>query len=105
MTHRIRPCFRRDFDLPLGDQRPRDRGAEQINPFIKRIGAKHREDIVANEFLAQILDINILDAEQFRLAPRRFKLLPLAEVGGKGHHLAAIGFLQPFQDDRCIEPA
>src|SRR5437868_1476998 len=32
-----------DLDLLLGDQRPRNRGAEQIKPLILRIGAKHRE--------------------------------------------------------------
>ena len=55
-----------DLDLLLGDQRPRDRRAEEIEPLILRIGAEHREDIVADEFLAQILDEDMLglDAEQ-----------------------------------------
>ena len=46
-----------------------------------------------------------LDAEQFRLAARRLELLALAEIGGEGHHLGAIFRLQPFQDDRGVQPA
>ena len=97
----------RDLDLLLGDQRPRDRGAEQILPLIDRIGTEHREHIIAHEFLAQILDKNVfrLDAERERLRPRRLQFLALAEIGGEGDDLAAIGRLQPFEDDRGVEPA
>ena len=96
-----------DLDLLLGDQRPRDRGAEQILALIERIGAKHREHIVAHEFFAQVFDEDILrlDAEHQRLLPGGLELLALAEIGGEGHHLAAIGGLQPFEDDRGIETA
>ena len=47
----------------------------------------------------------LLDAEQQRLLARRREFLALAEVGREGHDLAAIGGLQPFQDDRGVEPA
>ena len=69
MRHRIGAGLAGDFDLLLRDQGPRDRGAEEIEPLILGIGAKHRKDIVADEFLAQILDENMLrlDAEQKRL--------------------------------------
>ncbi len=107
MRHRVGADLAGDLDLLLGDQRPRDRGAEQIKPFVLRIGAEHREDIVADEFLAQILDENMLglDTEQQRLLPRGLKLFALAEIGGEGDDLAAIGRLQPFEDDRGIEAA
>ena len=94
-----------DLDLPLGDQRTRDRGAEQVGALIERVGAKHREDKVAHELLAQIVDKDLAGAEQFGLAPRRFELLALAEIGGEGDDLAAIGLLQPAQDHRGVEPA
>ena len=45
------------------------------------------------------------DAEHLRLGAGGPELLALAEIGGEGHHLAAIGQLQPFQDDRGGEPA
>ena len=96
-----------DLDLLLGDQRPRDRGAEQILALVERIGAEHRKHVVADEFFAQILDEDVLrlDAERQRLGARRLELLALAEIGGEGHHLAAVGGLQPLEDDRSVEPA
>ena len=107
MRHRVGADLLGDLDLLLGDQRPRDRGAEQILSFVQRVRAEHREHVVAHEFLAQILDEDVLrlDAEQQRLLARRLELLALAEIGGEGHHLAAIGGLQPLQDDRGVEPA
>ena len=39
--------FAGDVDQMLGDQRPGDRGAEQIVPFIDGIGAEHRKDEIA----------------------------------------------------------
>src|SRR5665254_9765 len=86
---------------------PRDRGTEQVLPLVQRIGPEHREHVIAHEFLAQVLDENVrgLDAEQQRLLARRLEFLALAEIGGEGDDLAAIGGLQPLQDDRGVEPA
>ena len=97
----------RDFNLALGDQRPRDRGAEQVKPFIQGVGAHHREDVIAHEFLAQVVDEDVLrlDAGHLRLLAGGLQLLALPEVGGEGHHLALIGLLQPFQDHARIQPA
>ena len=82
-----------DLDQALGDQRTRDRSAEQVVALVLRIGAEHREDVVAHEFLAQVLDEDVLglDAEHLRLAPRRLQFLALAEIGGEGDDLAAVG--------------
>ena len=98
--------FLRDLDLLLGDQWPRDRGAEQILALVKRVDTKHREDVIAHEFFAQILNENVLrlDAEHQRLLPRRFELLALPEIGGESDDLAAISGLQPLEDDRRIQP-
>ena len=96
-----------DLDLRLGDQRARDRSAEQILPFVQRIGAEHRKHIVAHEFFAQILDEDVLrlDTERERLGARRLEFFALAKIGRKGHDLAAVGGLQPLEDDRRIESA
>jgi hypothetical protein len=61
-----------DLDLPLADQRPGDGGAQEVLPLVNRVGAEHREDVVGDEGLAQILDEHVLrpDAEQQRLVPR-----------------------------------
>jgi hypothetical protein len=97
----------RDLDLPLGDKRARDRGAKEIRALVERIRPEHGKNVVAHELFAQILDEDVLrlDAEKKRLLACRLELLALAEIGGEGHHLAAIGGLQPFQDDGGIEPA
>ncbi|MFZ0239468.1 MAG: hypothetical protein WAL37_19245 [Xanthobacteraceae bacterium] len=46
-----------------------------------------------------------LYAKRQRFLPRRFELIALAEIGGKGDDIAAIGRLQPFENDRRIQPA
>ena len=105
MRHRVGADLFGDLDLPLGDQGPRDRGAKQILALVKGVGAEHREDEIAHEFLAQILDEDLLDPHALGLFPRRPELLALADIGGECHDLAAIGLLQPAQDDRRIEAA
>src|SRR5260221_14462953 len=84
MRHRIGANLFGDFDLLLRNQGPRDRRAEEILPLIHGIGAEHRKHVVADEFLAQILDEDIfrLDTEQQRLLARRLELLALADIGG-----------------------
>src|SRR5271169_5908217 len=44
-------------------------------------------------------------AEQLGLPARRLELLALAKVGGEGEDIGAIFGLQPFEDDRGVEPA
>ena len=103
--HRVGAGLARDLDLALGDQRPRDRRAEQVLAFIDRVGAKHGKNEIAHEFLTQIVDVDLLHAGRLRLRPRRLQLLALADVGGEGDDLAAIHILQPVQDDRGVEAA
>ena len=103
--HGVGPGLARDFDLALGDQRPRDRGAEQISAFIQGVGAEHRKHIIAHEGFAQILDIDFRHTHHFRLGAGRFDLFALTQIGGKGDHFAVIGILQPAQNDRGVETA
>ena len=107
MGHRIRAHLVRDLDLLLRDQRPRDRSAQQIDAFINRVGAKHGEHVIAHEFLAHILDENVfgLDAQHLGLLAGRLDLRALPQIGREGHDLRAIFRLQPFEDDRSVEPA
>jgi hypothetical protein len=96
-----------DLDEALGDQRPRDGGAEEVLPLVDGVGAEHRKDEVADELLAQVFDEDVLGlhAEELGLAARRLELFALAEVGGEGDDLAAVFGLEPFEDDRGVEPA
>src|SRR5258706_159439 len=89
----------------LGDQRPRNRGAEQVFAFVHRVGAEHRKHEVAHEFLAQVLDEDLLHAGHLRFLPCGFELLALAHVGGEGHHLAAVLVLEPLEYDRRVQPS
>ena len=57
---RVGAGLRRDLDEPLGDQRARDRRAEQVLALVDGIGAEHRKHEVADEFLAQVLDVDVL---------------------------------------------
>ena len=82
--------FVRDLDLALGDQRPRDRRAEQVFAFIDGVRAEHREHEVAHELLAQVVDEEFrLDAELLRFGARRLEFFALADVGGEGDDFAA----------------
>ena len=47
----------------------------------------------------------LLDAHLLSLGSRGLELLALAEVGGEGDDLAAVGLLQPLQDHRGVQPA
>ena len=80
-----------NLDLALGDQRPGNRGAEQVDAFIDGIGAKHREHEIADEFLADIFDENVLRLHPGgeRLGAGGLKLFALAEVCGEGDDFCA----------------
>ena len=47
----------------------------------------------------------LLDAHLLSLGARGLELLALAEVGGEGDHLAAVGILEPLEDDGGVEAA
>ena len=96
-----------NLDLALGDQRPGNRGAEEVDALVDGVGAEHREDEVADEFLAHVLDEDVfrLHAGGQRLLAGRLQLLALAEISGEGDDFAAEFDLQPFQDDRGVEAA
>ncbi len=69
--------FHGDVDLPLGDQRPRDRSAEQIRPFINCVGAQHRKNVIFDKLLAQIADHHFARTGLDRLAFDRLKIFAL----------------------------
>ena len=107
MTNGVGTGFIDDLDQALGDQRTGDRGTKQVLAFIDSIGTEHRENEVADKFLAHVVNVDVLrlDARLQRLGARRLKLFPLAEVGRKGDHFALVHILQPLEDDRGIQTA
>ncbi len=78
-----------DLDQALGDQRTGDGSAQQVLAFVDGVGAEHREDEVAHELFAQVVDEDVLglDAELQGLGAGGLELLALAEVGGEGARL------------------
>ena len=103
VRHGVGACLARDFNLTFGDQRPGNRRTEKVLAFVDGVGAKHREHEVADEFFAQIIDVDLRNARRLRLGPRGLELLALADVGGESHDFAAVRVLQPFQDDGSVE--
>ena len=47
----------------------------------------------------------LLDPHLLSLGSRGFELLALAEVGGERDHLAAVGVLEPLEDDGGVQAA
>ncbi len=92
-----------DFHQALGDQRSGNRSTQQVFTFVNGIGAKHGIDEIPNELLAQIVDIDLLDAQRLRLGAGRLHFLTLPDIRGKRYDLAGVSLLQPAHDHRCIE--
>jgi len=105
MGNRIGAGGAGDFDQTLGDQRARDRGAEQVLAFIDGVGAEHRKHEIAHELFAQIVDEDFLHAKLLGFFARGFQFFTLADIGGEGDDFALIFILQPFQNDRGIQAA
>jgi hypothetical protein len=102
----VRAKRARDLDLPLRDERPRDRGAQQVLAVVDRARAQGGEDEVPDELLAQVLDIALLGARRQRLFAHAGKLLrPLANVGGDADDARVVLLAQPRNNDRSIKPA
>ncbi|CTQ74891.1 hypothetical protein LAX5112_04026 [Roseibium alexandrii] len=105
MGNRIGAGFFGDLDQALGNQRTGNRGAEQVDAFINGIGPEHRKDEVTNEFFAQVINIDFLDAHHLGFFARRLQLFSLTEICREGHYFAAEFGLQPFQNDGRVEAA
>ncbi len=99
----LRLVFPRDFDHALGDQGAGDGRAEEIAGFVHRAGAEHRENEVAREFLAEIVNVDFGSAGLPCFFAQAAEFLFLAEVCREGDDFSFIGFLQPLQDDGRIQ--
>ena len=74
-----------------------------------KLELNHGETIVVDtpdgKFLGKVLDENLFHAHGARLFASRFDFLTLADVGSERNHLAAVGILQPLENDGGIETA
>src|SRR5262249_2156453 len=94
-----------DLHLAPRDERTGDRGAEEVLVLVDGSGTEHREDVVPDELLPQVLDDRLARP---RLAgtlgePRELRALP--DVGPERDDLRAVALDQPAKDDRGVEPA
>src|SRR6185295_1731977 len=79
------------------DERPRKRGAQQINTFVDGVCFYSGEDEVAHEFFAQVLDVELrrTGLKSLLLEPAEF--FGLTYIGRETNDLARVGFFQPPQ--------
>ncbi|MNY52678.1 hypothetical protein D3C86_1883690 [compost metagenome] len=89
----------------LRNQRTGDAGAEQVLAFIQSARLEHRIDEVTREFVTQIIDVDLRRAGCEGFFLQTVQLFLLADIGCKSDNLRIIGFFQPFQYDRGIQPA
>ena len=106
VADRVRTLGQRDFNNPLGDHRPRKRRAQQIFALVHRARLHRGEDVVLDEFLLQILDIQLGGAGLDGLLLQAVQLGALTHVARHGDNLAVVVILlQPRDDDRGIQTA
>ena len=105
MRHGVGALPAGDVDLTLGDERARDRGAEQVLVLVDRARPQHREDVVADEFFAEILEHELRGAGPASLLLEAAELLSLSEVGTERHHFGLVPLDEPAEDDGGVEPA
>ncbi|MNW57186.1 hypothetical protein D3C74_349700 [compost metagenome] len=94
-----------DVHHTLRNQRTGNACAKQVLTLIQSARLEHRVDEVTREFIAKIIDVDLRRAgcEGFFLQAIQFFLL--ADIGCKSNNLRIIGFFQPFQNNRGIQPA
>jgi hypothetical protein len=103
VAHRVCAGRAGDLHLGLGDERARDGRAEEIRALVHRVGAQHGEDEVADELLAEILDVHAGGAGAQGLLADGDQLLPLPEVGAVRDHVALVRLDEPAKDHGGIE--
>jgi hypothetical protein len=95
----------RHLHLLLGDDRPGQGSPQEITRFINRVGPQSREHIVPDEFLFEVFNDNVRGSCAERLSPHLPQLVALAHVCGKANDRALVGFNQPSQNDRRVQPS
>src|SRR5206468_8039536 len=95
--------FSGDIDLRLGNQRPGNRGAQQIGSFVDGIGAQHGKDVLLDEFFPQVADDGFARTGFNRFTANRLQILALTEVGTESDNLTAVLFHEPTQNNRSVQ--
>ena len=97
------PDFAGDLQADLRDQRPRDRGPQQINPLVLGLPLQHGEGEVAAQFLAGIDELRRLGAIVAGLLENRLAVFArLTQIDIHGMHVVAF-VLEPTENHRGIQ--
>ena len=106
MANRISALLLGNFNKPLCDGGPCERGAEQIFLFIDRAGLDGGVDVIGYEGFLQILNIQLGSAGFERFCLKPIQLISLAHIAGHGDDFTIIViFLQPRNDNGSIQAA
>jgi hypothetical protein len=105
MGNGVRPFGAGHLHLAPGDQRPRERGSQEVAGLVHGVRTQDREDEVPDELLAQVHHVHAGRSGPHRLVADRNQLLPLPQVGGERDHLRAVRLDQPAEDHGGVEAA
>ncbi len=97
--------LQRALHLVLGDDRPRQRGAQQVLVLVHRARLDRREDVVGQELLPQVFDDDFARAGLVGLLDHGIEVVALADVGDEGDDVVVVVFLQPRNDDGGVQPS
>ena len=104
VCQRVRTDAARDLHLPLRDERSSHRRAQQVLAVVHSAGAQRREDEVANELLAEVLDVALLGSRGDRLVADAAQLFTvLSDVGRDADDARVVVLAKPGNDDRRVE--
>ncbi len=102
--HSIGPLGLGHGHLPLGDERPGDRRAQQVAALVDGPGLHHREQEVLGELVAQVFDDDLARPTGQPLGLQPLELvIPLADVGAEADDFAAVILAQPGDDDGRVQ--
>ena len=92
-----------DADHFLGDARSCDGGSEEVPAFVESVALDGLEDVVSDEFLAEIADDALGSAAGFSLGLDSGEVFfVLTDVGAESDNLESF-FGEPFEDNRGIK--
>jgi len=104
VRERVGAPLERHAHLVVGEQRARERRAEQVLVLVDGAGRERLVAVVAYELLTQVLDDALRGARLERLRLDRVVVVALADVAAVGDHLrAVVVLLDPRDDDRRVE--
>jgi hypothetical protein len=92
-----------DLHLALRDERPGERGPEEILSLVLRSRAESGEHVVTDEFRAQVFDVGLRRADGAGLRRSLLQVLRLTHVGEDRDDLAVVVCFQPGDRARGVQ--